>query len=98
MELAKLSFGPMAGAEGWRGMGNVLEQSEVGREIARRNWERGFAAGFKQGLAGGMRVILRTKYGDLDDLDDLAQRLFERDHDGSIARIVAGATVEELRS
>ncbi len=71
-------------------MNDVLEQSESGREIARRN--------LKQGAVNGMRALLRAKYGDLDDLEDLARQLVDRDHEGNIARIVAGATVEELRS
>jgi len=45
-----------------------------------------------------MRALLRAKYGELDDLDDLARRLTDLDHDGTIARIVAGATLAELRS
>ncbi len=73
-----------------RGMSDVLEQTESGREIARRNRE--------QGHVDGMRALLRAKYGDLADLDELARRLADRDHDGNIARIVAGATVAELRS
>ena len=73
-----------------RGMNDVLEQTESGREIARRNRE--------QGHVDGMRALLRARYGDLADLDDLARRLAGSDHDGNIARIVAGATLVELRS
>lgn len=73
-----------------RGMNDVLEQSESGREIARRNRE--------QGRIDSMRALLRATYGDLADLDDLARQLTHRDHDGNIARIVAGATLAELRS
>jgi hypothetical protein len=36
--------------------------------------------------------------GDFADLDELARLLAERDHDGNIERIVAGATLAELRS
>ena len=71
-------------------MNDVLEQTESGREIARRNRE--------QGRVEGMRALLRARYGDFADLDDLARRLAERDHDANIARIVAGATLDELRS
>ena len=93
-----------------RGMSNVLEQTESGREIARRNREQGLEQGREQGLEqgreqgleqgriDGMRALLRAKYGDLADLDDLARRLTDSDHDGNIARIVAGATLAELRS
>jgi hypothetical protein len=73
-----------------RGMNDVLAQTESGREIARLNRE--------QGHVDGMRALLRAKYGDLADLDDLARQLADRDHDGNIARIVAGATLVELRS
>jgi hypothetical protein len=45
-----------------------------------------------------LRVLLRAKFGELDDLDELARRLTDRDHDGNIGRIVAGATLAELRS
>jgi hypothetical protein len=75
-------------------MNDVLEQTESGREIARRNREQGL----EQGRVEGMRAILRASYGDVADLDDLARRLAGRDHDGNIARIVAGATLAELRS
>jgi hypothetical protein len=71
-------------------MSNVLEQSELGREIARKNLE--------QGHVESMRAALRARFGELADLDDLARRLVDLDNDGNIARIVAGATLEELRS
>ncbi|WP_250036365.1 hypothetical protein [Paractinoplanes maris] len=77
-----------------RGMNDVLEQTESGREIARRNREQGL----EQGRVDGMRALLRARYGDLADLDDLARRLADSDHDGNIARIVAGVTLVELRS
>jgi len=75
-------------------MNEVLEQTESGREIARRNLEQGL----EQGHIDGMRALLRAKYGELTDLDDLARRLVASDHNGNIARIVAGATLTELRS
>jgi hypothetical protein len=77
-----------------RGMNDVLEQTESGREIARRNLERGLG----QGRVDGMRVLLRATFGDFADLDDLARRLADGDHDGNIARIVAGVSLAELRS
>jgi hypothetical protein len=77
-----------------RGMTDVLRQTETGREIARENRQQGL----EQGRVEGMRALLRAAYGDLDDLDDLARRLADRDHDGNIARIVGGATLAELRS
>lgn len=83
-------------------MNDVLEQTESGREIARRNREQGLERGLEQGLeqghVDGMRALLRARFGDFADLEDLARRLAERDHDGNIGRIVAGATLAELRS
>ena len=79
-------------------MNDVLEQTESGREIARRNREQGLEQGLEQGRVDGMRALLRARYGDLTDLDDLARQLADRDHDGNIGRIVAGATLAELRS
>lgn len=74
-----------------RGMSHVLEQSELRREIARRNLEQGVEVGH----VGSMRAILLSKFG---DLDDLAHRLVEHDNDANIARILAGATLADLRS
>jgi len=45
-----------------------------------------------------MRAALRAAYGDITDLDELARRLADRDHSGNIARIVAGATLDDLRA
>nr|WP_221375278.1 hypothetical protein [Actinoplanes polyasparticus] len=81
-----------------RGMNEVLEQTESGREIARRNREQGLEQGLERGHIDGMRALLRARYGELADLDDLARRLAASDHDGNIARIVAGATLAELRA
>ena len=98
-------------------MSDVLEQTESGREIARRNLEQGLEQGLERGLeqglergleqgheqgleqghVDGMRALLRARFGDFADLDDLARRLAERDHDGNIGRIVAGASLTELR-
>ncbi|MEU8819537.1 hypothetical protein [Actinoplanes sp. NPDC048796] len=83
-------------------MNDVLEQTESGREIARRNFEQGFEQGFRQGFeqgyVDGMRALLRARYGDVADLDNLARRLTGRGHGSNIVRIVAGATLAELRS
>lgn len=68
-------------------MNDVLAQTESGREIARRNRVRGR----EQGRFDVMRALLSAS-----DRDDLAWRLAGCDHDGNIARIVAGATVAEL--
>jgi hypothetical protein len=77
-----------------RGMSDVLEQSEVGREIARKNLEQGV----ELGLFRSMLTALRARYGELPDLEELARRLSDRDHDQNMARIIAGVSLAELRS
>ncbi|GIE33932.1 hypothetical protein Ait01nite_069770 [Actinoplanes italicus] len=72
------------------GMNNILEQSESGRDIARRNRA--------EGHFDSMQALLRARFGDIDDLDDLARRLADGDHVGNIARIVDGVTLEDLRA
>ncbi|GAA4937849.1 hypothetical protein [Actinoplanes utahensis] len=83
-------------------MSNIPEQSELGREFAQRSREQGITEGWQQGITEGrvdlMRALLRAKFGEIDDLDDLARHLAGHDRDGNIARIVAGATPAELRS
>jgi predicted transposase YdaD len=83
-------------------MNNILEQTETGREIARKNREQGREEGHEEGREEGrvdlMRAALQAAYGDITDLDDLARRLADRDHNGNIARIVAGTTLDDLRA
>ena len=79
-------------------MNNILEQTETGREIARKNREEGLEQGREEGHVDLMRAALRAAYGDITDLDELARRLADRDHNGNIARIVGGATLEDLRA
>ena len=77
-------------------MNDVLAQSEAGREIARRNWERGFM----EGRAEAMRALLRARFGDLDELDELdqlASRLARYEFESTITWIVTGVTLAELR-
>jgi hypothetical protein len=47
---------------------------------------------------GRRPAISTASYGDISDLDELARRLADRDHGGNIARIVAGATLDDLRA
>jgi len=77
-----------------RGMNNILEQTETGREIARKNREEGR----EQGHVDLMRAALQAAYGDITDLDELARCLADRDHGANIARIIAGATLDDLRA
>jgi hypothetical protein len=89
-----------------RGMNNILEQTETGREIARKNREQGREEGREEGREQGreeghvdlMRAALQAAYGDITDLDELARRLADRDHSGSISRIIAGAPLDDLRA
>lgn len=81
-----------------KGMNDVLKRTETGREIARESLEQGLTQGLALGLVNGMRSQLRARYGELDDLDDLARRLAETDYDGNTARIMAGVSLAELRS
>ena len=71
-------------------MDNILEQTDAGREIARKDREEGYV--------DGMRAALRAAHGDITDLDQLARRLVARDTSGNIARIIAGATLDDLRA
>jgi hypothetical protein len=73
-----------------RGMNNILEQTETGREIARKSRE--------EGHVDLMRAALQAAYGDITDLDELARRLADHDHSGNIARIVAGTALDDLRA
>lgn len=70
-------------------MRDVLLQTGSGHEIARRHPE--------EVLVDVLQALLRARFGDLGDLDDLAWRLAGCGHDGEILRIVAGATLGELK-
>jgi hypothetical protein len=72
-----------------RGMGNALEKTEFGREIAQK--------GREEGLVGSMKLILRTRFGDFPGLDDLARKLVMNDHEANVARVVNGVPLEELQ-
>ncbi|MFI1997083.1 hypothetical protein [Actinoplanes sp. NPDC020271] len=43
-----------------------------------------------------MKPVLRTRFGDLPNLDDLARRLVADDHEANLARVVNGASLEDL--
>jgi hypothetical protein len=73
-----------------RGMNNILEQTETGRESREQ--------GREQGRVDSMRAALQAAYGDISDLDELAHRLADRDNSGHLARIIAGATLDDLRT
>jgi hypothetical protein len=81
-----------------RGMNNILEQTETGREIARKSREEGREEGREQGHLDSMRAALRAAHGDITDLDELAHRLADRDHSENISRIIAGAPLDDLRA
>ena len=71
-------------------MNNILENTETGREIARKNRE--------EGHVDLMRDALTAAYGDIADLDKLARHLADHNHSANITRIVAGATLDDLRA
>jgi len=77
-----------------RDINNILERTETGREIARKDREEGR----EEGHVDLMRAALQAAYGDITDLDGLARRLADRDHSANIARIIAGATLDDLRA
>jgi len=79
-------------------MNNILEQTESGREIARRNREEGREEGITQSNINSMRLLLQVKFGDIADLDDLARRLAGDGYAENFARIAAGAPLDDLRS
>jgi len=79
-------------------MNNILENTETGREIARKNREEGREEGRDEGHVDLMQAALRAAYGDIDDLDKLAHHLADHNHIANITRIVAGATLDDLRS
>jgi hypothetical protein len=72
-----------------RGMQNVLEGTRAGDEIAQRNHERG--------LVTAMTSVLRRHHGNADGIEELAQALVAAGFDNSLDRIMAGASLEELR-
>ncbi|KUL29202.1 hypothetical protein [Actinoplanes awajinensis] len=76
-----------------RGMGNVLEGTEAGREIAQKNLDRGL----EQGLVRSMRLTLQTRFGDIPGLDDLARKLVAEDHDANLVKVVSGVPLTELQ-
>ncbi|KUL27836.1 hypothetical protein ADL15_33930 [Actinoplanes awajinensis subsp. mycoplanecinus] len=88
-----------------RGMGNVLEGTDIGREIAQKNLKRGREEGLQQGreqgleqgLVRSMRLMLQNRFGDFAGLDELASKLVAGDHDANVAKVVSGAPLEELQ-
>ncbi|WIM94838.1 hypothetical protein ACTOB_006894 [Actinoplanes oblitus] len=74
-----------------------LAETETGREIAQENRERGREEGREQGLVRSMELFLQTRFGDFPGLDDLARKLVTDDHTTNVARILNGASLEELQ-
>ncbi|WIM93417.1 hypothetical protein ACTOB_005394 [Actinoplanes oblitus] len=44
-----------------------------------------------------MELFLQTRFGDFPGLDDLARKLVTDDHTTNVARILNGASLEELQ-
>ncbi|GAA2676497.1 hypothetical protein [Actinoplanes palleronii] len=86
-------------------MGNFLEETEAGREIAQKYLERGikeglkqqFEQGYKQSLVRSMRLVLQTRFGDIPGLDELAAALVAADHDANLVRVVNGVPLDQLQ-
>ncbi|GAA4587625.1 hypothetical protein BJY16_008286 [Actinoplanes octamycinicus] len=70
-----------------------LAETETGREIAQENQE----LGRELGLIRSMELFLQTRFGDFPDQYDLARKLVTEDHAANVARILDGASLEELR-
>ncbi|GAA4590784.1 hypothetical protein BJY16_000060 [Actinoplanes octamycinicus] len=70
-----------------------LADTVFGREIAEENRARGR----EEGLVHSMQLILQSRFGDVPGLEDLAQKLVADDHAANVARIMNGASLEDLR-
>ncbi|WP_212846989.1 hypothetical protein [Actinoplanes ianthinogenes] len=91
-----------------------LTETEVGREIAEENlnlgreegreegyeedYEEGYEEGCEEGLVGSMTLFLQTRFGEFAGLEDLARKLVADDHAANVARVLSGASLEELRN
>jgi hypothetical protein len=77
-----------------RGMSDILEQTAVGRDIARRNHEEGR----EQGHVDSMALLLKHSYGPIDDLAELARKLVATDHEQHLEWVMNKVPLEQLRS
>jgi hypothetical protein len=77
---------------------DILAQTSFGRELARRMWEEGFAEGQAESRAHAMAILLRIRYGALDDLDELARKLAAADYEQHLTWVNDGVPVEQLRA
>ncbi|WP_212846982.1 hypothetical protein [Actinoplanes ianthinogenes] len=76
-----------------RGMRFNLAETEVGREIAEENLN----LGREEGLVRSMTLFLQSRFGEFAGLEDLARKLVADDHAANVARIMSGASLNELR-
>ncbi|GAA0575008.1 hypothetical protein GCM10010172_69570 [Paractinoplanes ferrugineus] len=118
VELGKLGARPLADqlikALVRRGMSDILEQTEFGRDLARRSREagreegreegrevgreEGREVGREEGRVGTMALLLKHSYGPLDDLADLARKLVASDYEQHIEWVVNRVPLDRLRS
>jgi hypothetical protein len=102
VELGKLGPGPLAiqliEALVRRGMSDILEQTTVGRDIARRNHEEGREEGRAEGRVDSMALLLKHSYGPIDDLAELARKLVATDHEQHLEWVMNKVPLEQLRS
>ena len=69
--------------------------SESGRAAARHHWDRGW----RHGCADAIVALLRARFDDADDRDDLDQlawKLTGYDYEGNIAAILRSAAIADL--
>jgi hypothetical protein len=77
-----------------RGMSDILEQTSVGRDIARRNREEAQ----REAQIEDMSVALEHSYGPIPDLRDLAHKLSTTNHRQHFAWVMDRVPLEQLRS
>ncbi|GAA2659338.1 hypothetical protein [Paractinoplanes durhamensis] len=73
---------------------DVLPQTTVGQDIARRSREEG-----REGArVATMSLLLKRCYGPLDDLTELAHKLVATDYEQHLESVVLRVPLEQLRS
>ncbi|MCO8275186.1 hypothetical protein M1L60_31855 [Actinoplanes sp. TRM 88003] len=94
--LKRTEAGRVIARENWaKGFGEGIGDTVT--QIVSHAVETALNEGLKLGRRDGLRVLLRERYGDLDDLDDLARRLADQNYKDNMVRIIASPTLEELR-
>jgi predicted transposase YdaD len=87
-------------------MNNILEETEFGRDLARRKLEQGREEGRQEGRQEGrdetrrafMSALLKHNYGPIPDLQELAHRLVADNHEQHLEWVMDCVPLERLRS